>query len=413
MLKRIVIIILNIILVFSLIFPYGVWADEKDEEEKENIIQELSNEQATIESSTKENSNPIINSRRYTIYDRKSGLSIYGKDETKQSAMASTTKIMTGIIVLENCKNLEEVVTINEKAAGTGGSRLGLKKGDKITVNDLLFGLLMKSGNDSAVALATNIAGSLEQFAILMNNKAKELRLTHTHFVTPHGLDDPEHYTTPIELAILTNYALNNSTFSTIVKTKYAVIKVNGEQRQIKNTNEVLCGDYDGVYGVKTGFTNNAGRCLVTAVKRNNIDLIIVVLGADTRKDRANDTIKLIEYAFKNYKLTNIEEKVKEEFENWKNINQDRIYVHKARNKLESKLKEIRIKEIVTNEQINIETNFINYLEAPVEENIVIGNMTIKNGNKIIEKVDIVVSKEVNRLNIWDYAKIIARSYAY
>lgn len=406
-------LVISIVLIINIICSIIVYADEKDEEDNENIIEELYNDQTTIESSISEVKNPIINSRRYTVFDRKSGLSIYGKDEEKQSAMASTTKIMTAIIVLEKCNDIEEIVTIDEKSAGVGGSRLGLKKGDRITVNDLLYGLLLKSGNDSAVALAIKTAGSIEEFANIMNLKAEELGMTHTHFVTPHGLDDPDHYTTPIELAKLTDYALKNSIFATIVKTKYAVIKVNGEQRQIKNTNEVLCGDYDGVYGVKTGFTNNAGRCLVTAVKRNNIDLIVVVLGADTRKDRASDTVKLINYVFNNYELVNIEEKAIEEFEKWKNINQDRIYIHKARNNLSSKLNKINIKEIVTKEQINIEINSINYLEAPVEENTVIGNMTIKNGDKIIEKVDIIVSKEVNKLNIWDYTKIIARCYAY
>ena len=124
------------------------------------------------------------------------GLSIYGKDENKQTAMASTTKIMTAIVVLENCKDLSEIVTIDSKAAGTGGSRLGLKKDDKITVEGLLYGLLMRSGNDAAVALAEYIAGSKEEFAKLMNNKAHELGLKNTNFVTPHGLDDPKHYTT-------------------------------------------------------------------------------------------------------------------------------------------------------------------------------------------------------------------------
>lgn len=312
--------------------------------------------------------------------------------------------------MLESCNNLDEVVTIESKASGTGGSRLGLNKDDKITINDLLFGLLMRSGNDAAVALAIHVGGSIEKFADLMNKKAQELDLRHTHFVTPHGLDDPNHYTTALELAQLTNYALKNDKFVTMVKTKYAVININGIQKQIKNTNEILCADYEGVYGVKTGFTNNAGRCLVTAVKRDNIDLIVVVLGADTRKDRASDTIKLIDYAYQNFRTENIEELVKEEFENWKKINQERIYIFKASSKLDTKIEEIPIKEIVTDKELKIEINSINYIEAPVEKNTQIGTIIVKNGENIIEHVIITSTKKVTKMSIIDYARLFAKT---
>ena len=184
----------------------------------------------------------------------------------------------------------------------------GLKENDKISVKDLLYGLLLRSGNDSAVALAEHIAGSTENFVEIMNKKAKELELKDTHFVTPHGLDDPNHYTTPTELAKITNYALDNKTFKEIVGRTSVEITINGNTKTINNTNEVLCSNIEGVYGVKTGFTNNAGRCLVTSVKRGSMDLIIVVLMADTREDRKKDTLKLIDYAYKEYRIENIEE---------------------------------------------------------------------------------------------------------
>ena len=268
----------------------------------------------------------------------------------------------------------------------------------------------MRSGNDAAVALATYVGKNVEAFANLMNQKAQELGLKNTHFVTPHGLDDPNHYTTAIELAKLTNYALNNDKFATMVKTKYAVININGNQKQIKNTNEILCADYEGVYGVKTGFTNNAGRCLVTAVKRNNIDLIIVVLGADTRKDRASDTIKLINYVYKNFKKEDIENKVNEEFENWKNINQSRIYIEKASSKLNTEIEDIPIKELVTNKPIEIEIDSINSLEAPVEKGLQIGLITVKNGEEIIEQISIKTAQKVNKMGINDYIKLFAKA---
>ena len=201
--------------------------------------------------------------------------------------MASTTKIMTATIIIENC-NLNETVEISKKSAGTGGSRLGLKAGDKITIRDLLYGLMMRSGNDSAVALAEYAGGSIEGFAEKMNQKASDLGLNNTHFETPHGLDSDEHYTTAYELALLSNYALNNKIFAQIVGTKEYTITINGYPKQLSNTNELL-GNLDGVYGIKTGFTNGANRCLVTACKRNNMDIICVVLGADTKNFRTQD----------------------------------------------------------------------------------------------------------------------------
>ena len=314
------------------------------------------------------------------------------------------------IIVVENC-NLRDNVTITAKAAGTGGSRLGLHIDDQITVNDLLYGLMLRSGNDAAVALAIHTAGSVEKFANLMNQKAEELGLTNTHFVTPHGLDDSEHYTTAYELAKITDYALKNETIEKIVKTKTTTIYINGNPMQISNTNELL-GNLEGVYGVKTGFTNNAGRCLVTSVKRGDMDLIIVVLGADTRKDRAKDSMKLIEYAYKKFYMVNVEEMICREFEMWKQINQNRIYVDKASNSLELKLEEIKIKSLATDEEPTIEINTVNYLEAPILENTRIGTVTVKIGDELIEEIEIKADKEVKKRGIIDYIEIMANIYS-
>ena len=194
---------------------------------------------------------PTINSRAYIVLDRKSNTVILGKNHNQRKKMASTTKIMTSLVVIENC-NLSDTVEISKKAGGTGGSRLGLKTGDKITVNDLLYGLMLCSGNDAAVALAEHVAGSINNFSELMNNKSLELGLTNTHFITPHGLDADEHYTTAYELAILSNYALKNETFAKIVGTKEYTITINNNVKTIRNTNELL-GNLNGVYGIKTG----------------------------------------------------------------------------------------------------------------------------------------------------------------
>ena len=406
MIKKLIKIITTLTLIFTLsVFP--TYADDSNELE-EVVIEE--NEKQEIEAAASSDTKPTINSRRYAIYDRLSGRCIYGKDENKQTAIASTTKIMTSIIVVENC-NLKDTVTITSKAAGTGGSRLGLHTDDKITVNDLLYGLMLRSGNDAAVALAIHTAGSVEEFANLMNKKAKELGLTNTHFVTPHGLDNSEHYTTAYELAVITDYALKNEIIAKVVKTKSTTISINGNSMQINNTNELL-GNVEGVYGVKTGFTNNAGRCLVTSVKRGDMDLIIVVLGADTRKDRAKDSMKLIEYAYKRFYTVNVEEIIQKEFELWKQINQNRIYVDKAANSLELKLDDIKIKELIADKEPTIEINAVNFVKAPIIENTRIGTLTVKIGDELIEEIEIKAAKDVNKRGIFDYIGIMAKIYS-
>ena len=143
-----------------------------------------------------------LNTRSCIVLDRLSKKILYGKNEYNKVKMASTTKIMTATIIIENC-NLEETVEVSKKAANTGGSRLGLKTGDKITIKDLLYGLMLRSGNDAAVALAEVCAGSIVDFSNLMNKKANELGLVNTHFESPHGLDSDGHYTTAYELALL------------------------------------------------------------------------------------------------------------------------------------------------------------------------------------------------------------------
>ena len=381
---------------------YGViYADDELEENLEE--KELSE---VINVASKSIAEPIINSRIGIIYDRKSGKVIWGKNENKRSAMASTTKIMTCIVVIENA-DLNAEVKVSAKAAGTGGSRLGLKKDDKITIKDLLYGLMLRSGNDAAVALAEYVGKDKEGFANLMNKKAKELGLKDTHFVTPHGLDDPEHYTTAYELAKIADYALKNEMFAKIVGTKEHTININGYAKQLCNTNELL-GYLQGVSGVKTGFTNNAGRCLVTSVNRNDFEIITVVLGADTKKIRTEDSIKLIEYAYENYKYLNIEDIVNEKFGNWKKINKKRIQVEKGKNKtVVLKLRKIKNKVIPVKksdiDNINIEINCLYYLKAPIEKGDVIGNLKITLNEEVVEVVDIVNNEEIKKKDRKDY----------
>lgn len=401
-LKNIMKKIAILVILLLILFPIFVLADDEEEEEyNQNEIQDL-----IVESASSSAEEPKINARAAIIYDRTTKQIIWGKNENEKRAMASTTKIMTALVVLEN-SNLSDVVTISKKAAGTGGSRLKISAGDKITVNDLLYGLMLRSGNDAAVALAEHVGGSIEGFADLMNKKAKELGLNNTNFVTPHGLDNENHYTTAYELAVLTDYALNNETFAKIVNTKSTSISINGNTRNIYNTNELL-GYMLGVDGVKTGFTNGAGRCLVTSCTRDDNQIITIVLGCDTKKQRTSDSTKLIEYAFKNYTRINLEEKIQNEFENWKQINSKRIYINKAsKQEINLELGEIHNKiipiKIGEERNIKIEINAIYNYEAPVEKGRKIGNIIVKNKEEIIDSIDIICSKIVEKKNIFSY----------
>lgn len=243
---------------------------------------------------------PKIYSKRALIYERSSKNILYGKNIDQICKMASTTKIMSSVVILKYA-NLNSNVTISKKAAKTGGSRLGLHTGDKVLVKDLLYGMLLCSGNDAAVALAEYTAGSEKKFVNLMNLTALEIGLTKTHFESPHGLDNPNHFTTIYELAKITDYALNIKALKKIVSTKKYTVYINGNPKQIHNTNELL--GTKNVYGVKTGFTSKAGRCLVSAYKDSNLDIIVIVLGADTKSIRTSDSRKLIKYAVDNYKI--------------------------------------------------------------------------------------------------------------
>ena len=394
-----ILIFLLILLNFS-----TVCADDVDNEgEFENTVEVTASSVTAL---------PKTNSRRYIVYDRISKSMIIGKNEDVKSAMASTTKIMTTIVILEKA-DLNEKVTVSAKAGGTGGSRLGLKRGDKASVRDLLYGLMLRSGNDAAVALAEHVGGSVKGFAELMNEKAIELGLTNTHFVTPHGLDDANHYTTALELAKLTDYAMDNETFAKIVGTKSTTIYINNQSRQINNTNELL-GVLNGVVGVKTGFTNNAGRCLVTETKRNNMDIITIVLGADTKKDRTKDSVNLIEYTFSKYKMYNVEEQIIEEFNKWKNINEKRILITKGKQsnpKLALGAIEKAIIPICDDDKIEYSINALTEVEAPVEQWNVMGTLTVKLNGEILENIDIVNINEVQKRDWKDYFKIVLNTY--
>lgn len=398
------------IILFAFMIPFSTLSLADD------YIEETIDVNAEIEASVASQEIPEVNSRSCVVLDRNSKMILYGKNEKKQVKMASTTKIMTAIIVIEN-SSLEQTVEASKKAAGTGGSRLGLKTGDKITIHDLLYGLMLCSGNDAAVCLAESIAGSVPEFSNLMNAKAEELGLLNTHFESPHGLDSDGHYTTAYELALLADYALKNPTFLTIVGTKNYTITMNGSPKTLSNTNELL-GNLNGIYGIKTGFTNGANRCLVTACKRGNMDIICVVLGADTKSFRTKDSIKLIEYSFKNFEYFNIKDYVDHFISKWQENNPNFFWIEKGCSnelpiKVDTCLEETPMipikKDLISS--ITAQLAVKNYLPAPIYENDWIGQLEISSQDTVLAKFDLFSNTTIRKNTMVDYLLHFFKSY--
>lgn len=275
----------------------------------------------------------------------------------------------------------------------------------------------MVSGNDAAVALSEFISGNVESFAELMNLKANELGLKFSHFVSPHGLDSDEHYTTAYDLAILTDYALKNPVFAKIVNTSNYSITINNYSKSLHNSNELL--DYlDGVYGVKTGFTNGANRCLVTSCKRDNLDIICVVLGCDTKKDRTLDSTNLINYIFNNFSVVNLKKLIEKNFEDWEKNSSTKFKIDKGTSSslnLKLNFEEIPYENIaINNSNINniftpIYTDF--EFIAPLNEKAVIGKMDIYIDNTLFFSVNILNENKVERKDISYYLNIFTKNY--
>ncbi len=245
------------------------------------------------------------------LYQPDTDTAVWEQNAHVRMPMASTTKIMTAIVTLENA-DPDMTVRIPAEAVGVEGSSIYLHEGEELTVDQLLSALLMESANDAATALAIAVGGSIDGFAAMMNRKAKELGLSDTHFSNPHGLDDPTHYTTAADLAHLAAYCLSNPRFHAIVSTYRTTIPLCGSQgtRVLINHNRLL-KQYDGAVGVKTGFTKHSGRCLVSAAERDGVQLIAVTLNAP---DDWRDHTAMLDYGFSRFTTVLLTERGQETF---------------------------------------------------------------------------------------------------
>ncbi len=238
-----------------------------------------------------------LSAQRAAVMDAATGRLLFSKNADQRSLIASTTKIMTALLICEKCNVLDQM-RIPKEAVGVEGSSMYLQEGEKLTLQELLYGLMLSSGNDAAVALALYCSGSIEEFANQMNDKARSLGMTQTHFVNPNGLDAENHYSTARDLAILASYAMENPIFSKTVSTKTITIG----QRSLRNHNKLLWR-YPGADGVKTGFTRAAGRILVSSATKNRRRLVAVTINAP---DDWNDHARLLDDGFSKYNLQRI-----------------------------------------------------------------------------------------------------------
>lgn len=246
---------------------------------------------------------PALTAESIMIRDMQSAAPMYELNTNQRLRPASITKLMTALVSLEHY-DLDQVLTVRQLIPATAEADMGLKIGDTITVRNLLYGLLIPSGNDAAATLADNFPGGNEQFVSAMNQKAKDLHMENTHFDNPSGLDSPTHFTTAHDLSLLATEALKNNLVASLVKTRATTVTdITGKRfYKLQNVNQLLGFTY-GVDGVKTGFTDEAGQCLITSVSRNGHRIIIVLLKS---QDRFGESAQLIDWVFRNYQWVDL-----------------------------------------------------------------------------------------------------------
>jgi len=335
---------------------------------------------------------PKINARSACVIDYDTGTILYEKNAFVKRPMASTTKIMTAILAIENCP-LDAWVPISGQAAGIGGSVMGLKAGTNVRMEDLLYGLMLCSGNDAAVAIAEYCAGSVRDFANMMNEKAREIGAYETHFSNPHGLDAEDHYTTAYDLAKITRYALQNPVFNRIVRMREYYY----DGRTLTNTNEML-DLYEGTDGVKTGYTGLAGRCLVTSATRNNVRLISVVLFCDSKSLRTQSSMKILDYAFENYGYVQLLHK---------GSIMGEIPIARARYKetIQAGVAE-DVRAIMKHEErdmLSTRISLVKEVEAPIRRGTILGTISVYKGDEIIGESSLIAMESADRKQFVDY----------
>ncbi|MBE6012522.1 D-alanyl-D-alanine carboxypeptidase family protein [Anaeropeptidivorans aminofermentans] len=327
------------------------------------------------------------------LMDFETGRVLWEKNSKAPLAMASTTKIMTAIVALEN-GNLDDKVTVSKKAALAPEVKMHLSAGEEITLRDLLYALMLQSYNDSAVAIAEHISGDVASFCNQMTEKAKSLGAKDTVFETPNGLDAGDHHSTAYDLALITSYALKNEKFNEIINTSSYTAKSNLRSYDLYNKNRLL-NEFQGANGVKTGFTGKAGHCFVGSAKRGDMQLISVVLasgwGTQGKEQKWIDTKRILSYGFEKYHYENI---IKE------GVISDKVNVTRSRKEdIGLYITEDFTIPITEEEKnaIHIDIDIPLTIEAPVAKDEVLGYANIYLGNELIKQIDIKTTESAER----------------
>ena len=245
---------------------------------------------------------PGVSAKAVVLINADTGQFLYGLNPDEPLPMASTTKMMTALLTMENCKDLNGMVTTSQRAVEVGESSIGLTTGEKLTVKEMLTGMLVQSGNDAATALAEYQSGTVEAFVDKMNKRAAELGMKNTHFANPHGLDDPAHYTSAADFVRLGTELMKFPLICEIVKSPNATIPWTGQPfgRSLTNHNHLL-EQYPFINGIKTGYTDNAGQCIVISASENGVNLILAYLGGPSLSQRDSEVVSLVRFGFDSY----------------------------------------------------------------------------------------------------------------
>lgn len=331
------------------------------------------------------------------LMDAKTERILYGKDENKQLPMASTTKIMTCLLALEK-GNLNDTVTFSPNAAKMPKVHLGASSGKKFILKDLLYSLMLESHNDTAVAIAEHLGGSVEGFAKLMNARANELGMTSTNFVTPNGLDSPDHHSTPADMCRLASFACSKNDFLEIIQTPSKTIQdIEGKTTYSLTNHDAFLSSYEGAIGVKTGFTGKAGYCFVGAAKRDDRTLISCVLGSGWPPNKSYkwaDTKELMNYGFDKFTYQNL---------SIKDLSKIKISVHNGKaDYVNLKQPEIPSYLLGPSDTVDITYKTEASLAAPVKEDIAVGSVIVSINNTPVGTFSLYPKKAVEKKELPD-----------
>ena len=352
----------------------------------------------------KENKEPNPVAKSAVLIDAETGRILWGKNENEPLAMASTTKIMTAILAIEE-GNLNDTVVVSKNATKAPPVKMFLKEGEEIKLKELLYALMMQSSNDAAVAIAEHISGDVETFCNMMTEKAKQLGAKNTVFKTPNGLDSGDHHSTAYDMALIARYALKNKTFFEIINKREVSFKTNKSNDSIINKNR-LVSEFNGANGIKTGYTGKAGHCFVGSATVDGLTLISVVLasgwGNKGKQQKWIDTKELLNYGFNNFKYETVLKK---------DSLKDTLKINKGYKEDVALYYENDVILPLTKEElskIEIKNDIPNIFEAPVYVGQKIGTSKIMLDNEILAEVNILTKEETNRKTIFfNFNKII------